>query len=152
MSYESYLKSADWKAKRTRKLNRHGGKKRRCAICAATERLHVHHLIYRERLEDAKDNDLRILCEECHKAAHKLFREGKLKFSNRNPGSRFTLTKNAVKKFLGLKASNMFWPTNKAVESKATPRGGYTKKQLAEWGIPWPPPKGWKKKLEKQES
>lgn len=26
--------------------------------------------------------------------------------------------------------------------------GGWTKKQLAEWGVPWPPPKGWRRRLE----
>ena len=109
MSYQDYLKSADWKKKRMRKFNRYGGKKKRCAICAATDKLHVHHLVYRDRLEDAEDNDLRILCEDCHKAAHRLFREGKLKFPSRDPSSRFTLTKTAVKKFRKLKG-NMFIP------------------------------------------
>lgn len=33
------------------------------------------------------------------------------------------------------------------IESLATARGGFTKKQLAEWGISWPPPKGWKRAL-----
>jgi hypothetical protein len=28
-----------------------------------------------------------------------------------------------------------------------SPAGGWTKKQLAIWGVPWPPPKGWKRKL-----
>ena len=28
-----------------------------------------------------------------------------------------------------------------------TKNGGYTKAQLASLGVPWPPPKGWKKKL-----
>ncbi|MEM8526409.1 MAG: hypothetical protein AAGG68_17335 [Bacteroidota bacterium] len=28
-----------------------------------------------------------------------------------------------------------------------TPNGGWTKAALAKWGVPWPPPKGWKKKL-----
>ena len=37
--------------------------------------------------------------------------------------------------------------TKKVIESKLTKNGGYSKKQLAEWGISWPPPKGWKKKL-----
>jgi hypothetical protein len=37
--------------------------------------------------------------------------------------------------------------TKEEIESKKTERGGYTKKQLAVWGIPWPPRKGWKKKL-----
>lgn len=37
--------------------------------------------------------------------------------------------------------------TEKEIIAKRTPAGGWTKKQLAEWGIPWPPPRGWKKKL-----
>jgi len=28
-----------------------------------------------------------------------------------------------------------------------TKRGGWTRKQLAKWGVPWPPPKGWKRAL-----
>lgn len=33
------------------------------------------------------------------------------------------------------------------IESKRTPKGGFTKATLAEWGVPWQPPKGWKKWL-----
>lgn len=33
------------------------------------------------------------------------------------------------------------------VENARTPNGGYTREQLAKWGVPWPPPSGWKKKL-----
>lgn len=33
------------------------------------------------------------------------------------------------------------------IDSKKTPAGGWTKAQLAEWGVDWPPPKGWRKKL-----
>lgn len=28
-----------------------------------------------------------------------------------------------------------------------TPRGGWTKEQLLKWGVPWPPEKGWAKRL-----
>ncbi len=31
-----------------------------------------------------------------------------------------------------------------------TPKGGYRKADLAELGIPWPPPKGWKERLLKE--
>lgn len=31
-----------------------------------------------------------------------------------------------------------------------TQNGGWTRETLAEWGIPWPPPKGWKKHLEQE--
>ena len=37
--------------------------------------------------------------------------------------------------------------TRKEVESKKTANGGYTRDTLAAWGVPWPPPKGWKHKL-----
>jgi len=28
-----------------------------------------------------------------------------------------------------------------------TPKGGWKAKTLADWGVPWPPPKGWRQKL-----
>lgn len=33
------------------------------------------------------------------------------------------------------------------IEAARTPSGGWTRSQLAEWGVPWPPPKGWKARL-----
>jgi hypothetical protein len=39
-------------------------------------------------------------------------------------------------------------PTAEEIEAAKTPRGGWTRAQLAEWGVPWPPPKGWRKALE----
>lgn len=38
-------------------------------------------------------------------------------------------------------------PTAEEIEQARTAAGGWTKKQLAEWGVGWPPPKGWKKEL-----
>lgn len=38
-------------------------------------------------------------------------------------------------------------PTVEQIEAARTRNGGYTKAQLAEWGVPWPPPKGWKRNL-----
>jgi len=39
-------------------------------------------------------------------------------------------------------------PTRAEIEAKVDSNGrGATREQLAEWGVPWPPPKGWKKKL-----
>lgn len=37
--------------------------------------------------------------------------------------------------------------TEKEILDKQTEKGGWTKKTLAEWGVPWPPPKGWKEAL-----
>lgn len=40
-----------------------------------------------------------------------------------------------------------FHPTAEEIETAKTPAGGWTKEQLAEWGVAWPPPKGWKERL-----
>ena len=37
--------------------------------------------------------------------------------------------------------------TLEEVLAARTPRGGWTKKQLAEWGVDWPPTTGWVKRL-----
>jgi hypothetical protein len=39
--------------------------------------------------------------------------------------------------------------TEGEIEGKRTANGGFTKKVLKAWGIPWPPPQGWKKRLVK---
>ena len=41
-------------------------------------------------------------------------------------------------------------PSPEEVEAARTERGGWTKETLAAWGVPWPPPKGWKKDLERR--
>jgi hypothetical protein len=33
------------------------------------------------------------------------------------------------------------------IEQAKSEKGGWTKKALAVWGVPWPPPKGWKESL-----
>lgn len=37
--------------------------------------------------------------------------------------------------------------TEREIEEKKSSKGGWTKKQLSEWGVSWPPPKGWKQAL-----
>lgn len=39
-------------------------------------------------------------------------------------------------------------PSAAEVKAAQTPAGGWTKAQLAMWGISWPPPPGWRKALE----
>ncbi len=38
-------------------------------------------------------------------------------------------------------------PTAEEIEDAKTPAGGWTREQLAEWGVPWPPPEGWRRRL-----
>ena len=37
--------------------------------------------------------------------------------------------------------------TEAEIEAGQTEKGGFTRAQLEEWGVPWPPPKGWKEAL-----
>ena len=37
--------------------------------------------------------------------------------------------------------------TAEEIESARLPSGGWSKETLAQWGVSWPPPKGWKRKL-----
>jgi len=41
--------------------------------------------------------------------------------------------------------------TEEEIEAAKTPKGGWTKAQLAEWGVSWPPPSGWKRRLVKDQ-
>nr|BEK71108.1 hypothetical protein KPHV_83350 [Kitasatospora purpeofusca] len=41
-------------------------------------------------------------------------------------------------------------PTPEEIEAARTPAGGWSRGQLAAWGVPWPPPKGWKRQLTAQ--
>jgi len=38
-------------------------------------------------------------------------------------------------------------PSPNEIEAQRTARGGFTKATLAQWGIEWPPPKGWMERL-----
>lgn len=38
-------------------------------------------------------------------------------------------------------------PSPDEIAAARTALGAWTREQLAEWGIPWPPPKGWKREL-----
>ena len=42
--------------------------------------------------------------------------------------------------------------TAEEIEAGRSPRGGWTRAQLAAWGVPWPPPKGWQQRLLKDEA
>lgn len=37
--------------------------------------------------------------------------------------------------------------TAEQIEAAKTSSGGWTRETLAAWGVPWPPPKGWKARL-----
>lgn len=91
-AYAEYLKSPHWQKLRKRK------NKKRCAICGAVGPTDRHHLNYRH-LFDVKKSDLRNLCRECHDTAHLLLSQGVIIYTSDSHHSRFSRTKNAVKKY-----------------------------------------------------
>lgn len=66
MSYEDYLRTAHWGARRNRSLRLAAY---RCQRCAANRELQVHHLRY-DRLGEELDEDLQVLCGGCHLGHH----------------------------------------------------------------------------------
>lgn len=72
-SYQAYINSPAWEAKRRQALKTHG---RFCRGCGRAEvSLHVHHRTY-ERLGDEQPQDLVILCGVCHAGVHQLTQSG----------------------------------------------------------------------------
>lgn len=41
--------------------------------------------------------------------------------------------------------------TEEEIDGQMTPAGGWTRATLAGWGVPWPPPRGWRQALLKGE-
>lgn len=37
--------------------------------------------------------------------------------------------------------------TEQEIDAARAHAGGWTRETLAKWGVPWPPPKGWRKRL-----
>lgn len=64
--YDEYLKSDHWKQIRKATLREAGYK---CAVCNGTKKLQVHHKSY-DRLGCEADDDLVVLCGECHLLLH----------------------------------------------------------------------------------
>jgi 5-methylcytosine-specific restriction endonuclease McrA len=106
--YAEYLQSEHWKQLRTSKREACGktSGKNRCAICGSTEQIETHHLNYRN-IYDVVLSDLRLLCRQCHQAAHDLMAGG-LRFKSKSHHGVFGALKSAVKKHRGFGNRNMF--------------------------------------------
>lgn len=66
MTYEEYIQSDEWSARRSDYFSRH---RRSCRACGKRSEIHLHHHTY-ERLFNEIDSDLVALCDGCHKNVH----------------------------------------------------------------------------------
>ena len=66
--YFLYLKSNEWANLKIDLFNKRG---RICEKCLSTDKLHVHHLTYKNIFKEEPE-DLIILCMECHKKEHRI--------------------------------------------------------------------------------
>ena len=64
--YHKYLKSKRWKQKKDQILK---NRENKCQLCGDMNNIHVHHNTY-DRVGFEKDEDLIILCNECHAKFH----------------------------------------------------------------------------------
>jgi len=69
--YNTYLLSETWADRRKRLLVRRGEK---CELCGNTANLNVHHKTYKQVCNEP-DEDLIIVCKDCHKKQHPIKRE-----------------------------------------------------------------------------
>ncbi len=66
LSYDEYLKTAEWRARANRAKSRYSGK---CALDATHEAQEAHHRTYQRRGREY-DDDLIPLCRSCHEKFH----------------------------------------------------------------------------------
>lgn len=145
--YQKYLKSDEWKNLKALKESKSF---KRCAICAVTSKIDLHHLFYRPDLGDTQTSDLRWLCRRCHDLAHKLIKGGLLKMKKDWSHHRmFAATKHRVRAALCDVRSRIDndHPMAKRIDALRTGAAGWKRTALETLGVPWPPPKGWRKAL-----
>lgn len=64
--YHGYLKSDVWKRKRKSAIEKAGYK---CSLCGTAKNLNVHHITY-ENVPFEEDDDLIVVCRQCHEKLH----------------------------------------------------------------------------------
>ena len=69
--YSVYLKSNDWKLKKSEAFSMFG---RLCARCSSTKHLHVHHATYDRIYKENVKTDLFVLCVYCHNLYHSMIK------------------------------------------------------------------------------
>lgn len=137
---ESFYTSDAWREVRYRALKASNG---RCQCCAARpgpgNPLHIDHIRPRSKFPklELELSNLQVLCADCN-LGKRAWDETDWR-PNESPK-----TLRSDDRCLWLPKGPIALVSPGTVWSARTPQGGWTREQLAEWGIPWPPPKGWR--------
>jgi hypothetical protein len=137
--YREYLKSEHWAGLKAKQP------KKKCAVCRTNKNLDLHHMIYLKDWYKTTSKHLCWLCRRCHGLFHSTFGVTLPSSPARVRIDTKKLMREVLQKQSVRPAPVIF--TVAQIEAAKTTNGGWTKKQLAAWGIPWPPPKGWKQTL-----
>ena len=68
--YEDFLESEDWKTQRNNFIDERGLECERCHKECVKKDLYVHHRHYEKNLNFEDDEDLMLVCGECHAILH----------------------------------------------------------------------------------
>lgn len=60
------------------------------------------------------------------------------------------MTGKVVKSQERLAKGNFYLPSPQEIKAAQSGFEAWTAMQLAEWGVPWPPPRGWRRRLEQE--
>lgn len=141
--YTAYINSNDWRAKKQQyfksKLPKY------CFICEISDvRLDLHHLTYKT-LGHENLNHLRLVCRPCHDKIHSSAEEtGKSLWQATMNLSRRARTKRKKERNKQIRRNGQL-PSLVELENSRN----WNKINLERWGIPWPPKRGWHKKLKR---
>jgi hypothetical protein len=141
VSYSEYLKSHHWKSFKGKV--RKSTKRKACAICKTSGGLQLHHVNY-DNLGREKIEDVIYLCREHHILTHEEAKKNKygLGESIKRVRAKFLKSNNDACRV------RISIPSPEEVLSLRTANGAWTRKSLWQLGVPYPPEKGWRKKLE----
>ncbi len=109
INYDLYINSRKWKAIRKRIFKLRGKK---CEMCGSRSSIHVHHLTYKRFGGDELDEDLLVVCSECHHGLHPDKPKSLTVISKNNAGPRRQLKDRikATKKFLQFGGRDKYAP------------------------------------------
>jgi len=91
--YNVYLRSKKWAKKKKHIIKTYGGK---CEICDSTKELQIHHNTYKNRGMEL-DDELLILCKDCHNTYHFTNKIGRKRKKPASPKNTFNVYGRSIK-------------------------------------------------------